>query len=200
MTNKKFWSTTIKPFLTSKLHFSNDFITIEKDGELISHEKELFELFNENYVNLAEILSGKKPTSVRNGDKPSSDERNMKQMVKSYSSHPSNFKIKKKISIEKSFDLLEAYVVEINKTIESISTNKVTGPGGIPVKFFFPNVISSHLSKIINNEIFQNRYSENAKSLATTPVLKKDNQTKRKSYRPVSLLNVFIILPQFLPF
>ena len=36
MTNEKFW-TTFKSFLTNKGNFSNDSITIEKDGELISN-------------------------------------------------------------------------------------------------------------------------------------------------------------------
>ena len=38
MTNEKFW-TTFKSFLTNKGNFSNDYITIEKDRELISNEK-----------------------------------------------------------------------------------------------------------------------------------------------------------------
>ena len=38
MTNKKSW-TTFKSFLANKGNISNDYI--EKDGELISHEKNL---------------------------------------------------------------------------------------------------------------------------------------------------------------
>ena len=33
MSNKKFWS-TVKPFLTNKGDISNDFISVEKDGDL----------------------------------------------------------------------------------------------------------------------------------------------------------------------
>ena len=40
MSNKKFWS-TVKPFL-----FNKDFISVEKDGDVISNEKEIVELFN----------------------------------------------------------------------------------------------------------------------------------------------------------
>ena len=43
MSNKKFWS-TVKPFFTKKECISNDFINVEKDGDLISNEKELVEL------------------------------------------------------------------------------------------------------------------------------------------------------------
>ena len=87
------------------------------------------------------------------------------------------------------------------KPFLSTSANKVTGPDGIPVKIvkFFPYVTDNHLSNIIKNKIFQNRYSENVKFSAITSVLKKDNQAKRKSYRPISLSNVFMILCQLLP-
>ena len=38
MTNEKFWA-TFKSFLTNKGNFSNDYITIEKDRELITNER-----------------------------------------------------------------------------------------------------------------------------------------------------------------
>ena len=45
MSNKKFWSTA-KPFITNKGCISNDLLSVEKDGALISNEKELVEHFN----------------------------------------------------------------------------------------------------------------------------------------------------------
>ena len=59
MSNKKFWS-TVKPFLTNKEGISNDFISVEKDGDLISNEKEIVKVFNQNYKNIVENSSGKK--------------------------------------------------------------------------------------------------------------------------------------------
>ena len=38
VSNKKFWS-TVKPFLTNKSCISNDFMSVGKDGDLISNEK-----------------------------------------------------------------------------------------------------------------------------------------------------------------
>ena len=45
MSNKKFRS-TVKPFLTNKVGIVNDFISVEKDGDLASNEKEIVEFFN----------------------------------------------------------------------------------------------------------------------------------------------------------
>ena len=58
MSNKRFWS-TVKPFLTNKGCISNDFISVEKDGNLISNEKELVELCNQNYISIVENSPGK---------------------------------------------------------------------------------------------------------------------------------------------
>ena len=53
------------------------------------------------------------------------------------------------------------------------------------------NVIDSHLTNIIDKDIDQNNYSENAKTANVKPVFKKDDRTKMKNYRPVCLLNIF---------
>ena len=93
MSNKKFWS-TVKPFLTNKGGISNDFITVEKDGDLISNEKEIVELFNQNYINIVENSSGKKPSSLGDCLNASQDERTVKEIISVYSNHPSIQEIK----------------------------------------------------------------------------------------------------------
>ena len=82
---------------------------------------------------------------------------------------------------------------DIDKIINSLSSDKTTGPDGISVKFIklSANVIDSHLANIRNKDIDLNCYSENAKIANVRPIFKKDERTKVKSYRPVSLLNVF---------
>ena len=58
MTSEKFWLTGI-PCLTHSNCISNDFIGTENDGNLISDEQKLAELFNEHYINIVERSSGK---------------------------------------------------------------------------------------------------------------------------------------------
>ena len=43
---------------------TNDYISIEKDGDIVRDEKVLVELFNENYINIIEISSRNKPSSL----------------------------------------------------------------------------------------------------------------------------------------
>ena len=77
------------------------------------------------------------------------------------------------------FNLPHATTQDINKIINSLSSDKATGPDGIPVKFIklSANVIDSHLANIIRTNL--------------RPIFKTDERTKVKNYRPVSLLNIF---------
>ena len=63
MSNRTFWK-TVKPFWTNKGCMTNDCINIETDGDIVRDEKVLMELFNENNINIVEIFSGKKRSSL----------------------------------------------------------------------------------------------------------------------------------------
>ena len=53
------------------------------------------------------------------------------------------------------------------------------------------NVIDSHLAYIINKDLKENKFSENAKTALVRPIYKKYDRGKINNYRPVSLLNGF---------
>ena len=91
------------------------------------------------------------------------------------------------------FELPKTTAIDINKIIISLDTSKATGPDGIPANFvqMAANVIDWHLSNIITCDISKNKYSEHAKTATVRPIFKKDDRTKIKNYRPVSLLNMF---------
>ena len=66
-------------------------------------------------------------------------------------------------------------------------------PDGISAKLVktSANVNDCHLANVINNDISLNKYSEHAKTATVRAIFKKDDRTKIKNYRPVSLLNIF---------
>ena len=132
MSNKKFWS-TVRPFLTNTDSMSNDFISIGKDGDLIS-KKETVELFNQNYINIAENSPGKKPSSLGDCLNASQDELTVTEIISLYSNHPTIQKIKSVFNTDSKFDLPKPTASDINKIIKSSDTSKATGPDGIPAK------------------------------------------------------------------
>ena len=74
-----------------------------------------------------------------------------------------------------------------------MNPRKATGPDKIPVKIvkLAVNVIDSHLTNIINNDLSNNAFSDSAKLASVRPIYTKDNKNEIKNYRPVSVLNCF---------
>ena len=174
MSNKDFWK-ILKPFLTNKGCQLSDFLPIGKDGELICCEQTLVELINENYIKIAEISSGNRPSSFGYPSDPKYDEFMVKAITSKQSTDPSVEKIKEDFTLEKRFVLPPASRGEINKSIISIKAVKATDPACFPVKFArMPvHIIDSHLTNIINSDISQKHYSENGKTATRLIKIKK---------------------------
>ena len=101
--------------------------------------------------------------------------------------------MKSVLNTDSKFDLPKPTVSDINKNIKPLNLNKATGPDDIPAKFvkMSSNVINCHLANIIVCNISKNKYSKHAETATVRPIFEKDDRTKIKNYRPVSLLNIF---------
>ena len=139
----------------SKSNFFNDFITIERVGELISNDEEFVELFNKNQLNIVKNSSGQKKASVENSIYPYG---NIKKVI-ALTKWLTILRTKSSITIEKSFGLPEVNVKEINKIIRSLTTNKASGSGEISASIvkLSGNVIDNHLYIIMINDACHNR-------------------------------------------
>ena len=91
------------------------------------------------------------------------------------------------------FDFPEVTTEDLNKIVKSLNPNKTVSSDRIPLKIIKTdaNVIDSHLAYIINKDLKENKFSENAKTVLVGPIYKKDYWGKLMNYRPVSLLNGF---------
>ena len=63
VTNKIFWN-FIKPFLVNKDLLNSSKIMLKKDNKIITNTKEIVQVLNNYYINIAERSCGEKPTSV----------------------------------------------------------------------------------------------------------------------------------------
>ena len=150
-------------------------------------------MFNNHYINIVEKTSGKAPDSIGNCSLAENDNVTIDKIIKHYENHPSICKIKNNQNKNKTFEFHEAKVEDINKIIKSLNPKKATGPDGIPIKVIMSanNVIHSHITNIINQDLNIDKYSEEAKTALVRPLFKKDDRDKIKNYRPVSILNGF---------
>ena len=174
-------------------HKYEDKVSIGVNDELVSDEKVLTEIFNEHYINIVEKSSGTKPSSLGDSTNRLLGETTVGKIIDTYRDHPSIITIKSSVTQNSKFNIRHATTQEIKKIINSLSSGKAIGLAGIPVKFIkmSANVTDSHLANIINKDLDLNCYSENAKSANVRSIVKKDEKTKVKNYRPVSLLNTF---------
>ena len=77
----------------------------------------LVELFNENYINIVEISSGNKVSSLGNCENSAQDVVTVDKIISKYSSHPNVQKIKREFSIDKEFELPYASAKDINRKL-----------------------------------------------------------------------------------
>ena len=192
MSSKSFWN-AVKPFLTNKGIVTNDIITLEENGQLINDEKEVAEILNDHYINIVENTSGEAPSSIGNSTNQTEDRSTISKIIKTYENHPSIRAIRNNLSNNDTFTFPKATQEEINSIIKSLNPKKATGPDGIPPKIvkLSSNVIDKYLTNIINNDLSQSCFSQNAKIASVRPIYKKNSRTDKKNYRPVSILNAF---------
>ena len=194
LNNKEFWK-LMKPALTNKGIIGSDVIILEENGELISDERKLVEIFNNHYINIVETTMGKPPLSLGDPSDPEKDNITVRNIITNFANHPSIRKIKNNQSStpQPTFSLPIATKEEINKIMSQIDVSKSTGPDKIPPKFvkMSANILDSPMAMIINENVSKNRFSDGAKEANVPPIFKKSDRSCKLNYRPVSLLNVF---------
>ena len=202
--NKKFWN-AVKPFLTNKGFLTNDNISTKVNDDLVTDKTKLANLFNLHYINIVENTSGAPPVIQGNPNNPNEDNTTVKNIIKQYENHSSIINIKNHIdSPVIRFDILTANMEDI----KNINPKKATGPDKIPPKIvkLSPNIIDSHLMKIINSDLSNNSFSNEAKVATVRSVYKKKSCDKIENYRPVNILSCFskiyekFLLEKFKPF
>ena len=214
ISNRTFWK-TLKPSWQMRVVW-NDCISIEKDGDITRDEKVLVELFNENYINIVKISSGKKPSwtpplavhSWHLATKPlwwwEGWVHWIVFMTSLYMYYIPCFELvkhsvyiyiyqnKREFSLDKEFEWAYANAKDINQIIKYLIVNKAKGPDGTSAKFvkMSTDIIDYHIANVIIKDISDNKYSKNAKTATARPNFKKGDSTEIKNYTPVTLLNI----------
>ena len=162
-------------------------------NDCIKYESVLVKKLNNHYINIVEKTSGIAPESRGDSSLPENDEEIVNKVLKHYENHPSVSKIKCNQNEILNFDFPTAKAEDINKIIKSLNPRKATGPDGIPVKILkiARNVIVSHLTNIINRDIKEKKFSEDAQTALVRPLYKKNGRDKIQNYIPVNILNGF---------
>ena len=103
------------------------------------------------------------------------DDATVDKIISKYSAPPSIQKLKREFSLNKEFELGYASAMDISQIIKSLNINKAKGPDGISGKFveISADIIDCNISNIINENVSNNKFSENAKTATVRPIFSK---------------------------
>ena len=187
--NRTFWK-TVKPFFTTKgIKGSNKIILLEKE-EIISDNSKVTEIMNDYFVNIASEVGVSIPTNESNLNRDLTFIDQIEQIMNDYSEHPSILKINERIKHPTPFffDCITASLIE--DEIMDLNSKKPSGYDCIPPKILkhSVNVIKGPLSEIFNTSVIENFFPPDLKYANVSPLFKKENNTNKENYRPISIL------------
>ena len=110
-------------------------MSIEINDDLVSDEKILTKIFSKHYTNIVEKSSGTKPSSLRDSTNPLLDETTVEKIIDTYRDYPTVIAIKSSVTQNWKSSLPHAITQDINKIINSLNSDKATGPDCMAVKF-----------------------------------------------------------------
>ena len=168
--SKDFWP-TIKPFLSKNGSKDDPTILLNEDGKIISDQKDVCNVFNEFFVNVAKDI----------GSNNDSD----------YNSHPSITKIHENQEEQPdTFTFTPVDATYVQKSISKLQTKKATGVDGISAKILktCSNTMSQPISKLINYSFETRNFPSSLKQAQVIPIYKKKDPLDKQNYRPVSIL------------
>ena len=111
--------------------------------------------------------------------------------IKIYEMHPSIKKITESINITEKFNFSSVSCDDMKCIVNDLDISKATVYSSIPTKVFKQNfdICCDIITNMYNNSTIAATFPSNMK-YAVSPVHKKDENSNKKNYRPVSLLPI----------
>ena len=187
--NKTFWK-TVKPMFTEKNAKSSKIILVEND-EIVTDNRRNAEIMNDYFVNITDKLNIPEfpiETLPENIDVECIDAIDL--IIHNYIKHPSILKINEIVIHTRTFSFCKVNHSKIEKEILELNPKRATGPDAIPpkvVKDAF-RVVKSPLTQLFNTTVEENHFPTNLKYADVSPHYKKDDNTNKENYRPISIL------------
>lgn len=182
----------MKPYMTNKGALCCNDITLLEEGEIITDDNDIANIFIDYYTNIVELTSGKPPSFLADTLPPGTNfDEIIVKISETYKNHPSIKCIYNKKRSDNKFSFKPVTVEEVNKLLKSLDTKKAIGIDGIPpiILKLSADIIAKPLTDSINKSIADNDFPTLAKIAIILPFFKKDERSNKNNYRPVSVLS-----------
>jgi len=190
MTNKNYWK-LMKPFLSEKGGSYGTKITLKENGVMVSDEKELAHIFNDQYINIVEKTTGDSPVSIHNdGLDVNNITITINNIIDSFKNHPSIKAIQENNQSLEPFHIPQPQLSDIQFILKNIDIKKSAGPGMILPSLvkMCSKVIDKPLMELTGHIIANDIFPDSPKIAHVTPCYKKKGRTDKANYRPVSVI------------
>ena len=179
--NKDFWK-AIKP-LFSKSRTKSDSIPLCENGELITDDLNVCNIFNDFFRNIGSDIGF-----------PEYNSKPLENIVFHYKDHGSVKLIRETIRQKTSRMFTFRFVteVEVRRVIKSLSAKKAAGYDEIPALFIkkVGMKLIKPICQLFNQCIMENTFPDKMKMANITPLFKKKDKLNKDNYRSVNLLPV----------
>ena len=184
----KLFGKLLNHFFTNKGHKSSKILLVE-NNEIISDNAKVAEIMNDHFVNIASELNILMPSDNVLSIDP------VDNIILSYRSHPSIIKIRERVEHHDNFAKFSFCYVEpthIEKEISGLDPKKAVGYDNIPSKILKESVsiVKEPLSQLFNISVDECIFPAKLKFANISPLFKKEDNTNKENYRPISILPV----------
>ena len=186
--NKTFWK-TIKPIFFDKNKTHK--ILLVENGEIISDNKKTTEIFNDHFTNIVKKLNIPDINFKNQFVNPSIISTDpIDSIIQTYDKHPSILKIRGYIDQTKIFSFHKVNITQMEMEINQLNPKKAPGVDGIPANILkgASDILKSPFTELYNISMENQQFPDNLKFANVTPLFKKDDNTDKANYRPLSVL------------
>ena len=183
--NKTFWK-TVKPLFSNKGSKNTKIILVENE-EIITGDKKIADIMNEYFIHITKDLNIPK-FMLENTDMIYLDP--IDEIIHKYSKHSSILKINEFVNPIDTFSFDKVSQSQLEKEIIELNPKKAAGADFIPPKVIKDSVrvLKSPLTQLFNNSVEECHFPSDLKYANVTPLFKKDDNTNKENYRPISIL------------
>ena len=177
---KEFWN-TISPFMTDKNCVSNNNIPLLENGEIVSDQERVTNIFNDYFINITANFSEPLDMAYMH----------TADLVQHYSNHLSISCIQHhNKEFHTPFSFKAVTDKQVNDKLKGLKIKKAPGYDGIPAKLLKVGAdqLSPHLCYLMNASLQQGKYPDMLKHAEVVPLFKKKDKLNKANFRPVSIL------------
>ena len=178
----------IQPFFSEKRKISNKITVVYNKQNTIFEDHLVSEELNKFFENATRSLEINENSYIIDTD--TNEINSVEKTINMYRNHPSVLLIKSRLKNTPSFSFNTVVLSEIEKELNLINPRKATTLNVISPKLLksTKTICSETLKTIFNNCIIKAEFPNDLKLADVTPILKKEDLSRAKNYRPVSVL------------